>query len=319
VPRLSIVIPCLGGAAEFEGTLVSVLQNRPADCEVLVLHAEPYDDPYALRGEVQFIHAAADTLVGLLNNALQRAAGEILHIIGCGVEMTEASIVSAVPHFDDPEVAAVSPVIQSADGANIVAAGVRWSLGGARRVVADRRLLLPGTARLRAAITGPTLAAAFYRRDVVAALDGFDASVGDGLADVEMALAIQQLGRLHICEPASRFLLSGNSLRTNGAGAFARGRTCERLFWRYAHCRGLVASLLCHPLAALWTTVTESAQLSSIAALAGRASATIEFGNSGRNERRLAAAAERLTELGRLRANVRTKGHQTQVHRRRAA
>jgi hypothetical protein len=308
----------LGGAAEFEGTLVSVLQNRPADCEVVVLHAEPYDDPYALRGEVQFIHAAADTLVGLLNKALERTAGEILHIIGCGVEMTEASIASAVPHFDDPEVAAVSPVIQSADGANIVAAGVRWSLGGARRVVADRRLLLPGTARLRAAIAGPTLAAAFYRRDVVAALDGFDASVGDGLADVEMALAIQQLGRLHVCEPASRFLLAGHSLATNDAGGFARGRACERLFWRYAHHRGLVASLLCHPLAALWTTVTESAQISSISALAGRASATIEFGNSGRNERRLAVAAERLTELSRLRANVRAKGQRTQDLRRAA-
>jgi len=60
VPRLSIVIPCLGGAAEFDATLVSVLQHRPADCEVLVIHNEPYDDPYALGHEVRFVECRSD-------------------------------------------------------------------------------------------------------------------------------------------------------------------------------------------------------------------------------------------------------------------
>ena len=69
VPRLSIVIPCLGGAADFDGTLVSVLQNRPADCEVLVLHTEPYDDPYGLRNEVRFMESRG-SLVDLLNVAV---------------------------------------------------------------------------------------------------------------------------------------------------------------------------------------------------------------------------------------------------------
>ena len=59
VPRLSIIIPCLGGGAEFDGTLVSVLQNRPADCEVIVAHTDDYGDPYALRGEVEFVHGSA--------------------------------------------------------------------------------------------------------------------------------------------------------------------------------------------------------------------------------------------------------------------
>src|SRR3954469_4194264 len=67
VPRLSIVIPCLGGAADFDATLVSVLQNRPGDCEVLVAHSEPYDDPYRLHGEVHFIHVEEHSTVGLLN------------------------------------------------------------------------------------------------------------------------------------------------------------------------------------------------------------------------------------------------------------
>src|SRR5438034_11152759 len=86
VPRLPIIIPCLGGAAELDGTLVSVLQNRPADCEVLVAHTEPYDDPYSLRSEVSFFHTPAASLVELLNAALEATTGEVIHIVGCGLE-----------------------------------------------------------------------------------------------------------------------------------------------------------------------------------------------------------------------------------------
>jgi len=57
VPRLSIVIPVLGDPRKLDDTLVSVLENRPAHCEILVVHNEPYDDPYQLSNEVCFIEA----------------------------------------------------------------------------------------------------------------------------------------------------------------------------------------------------------------------------------------------------------------------
>src|SRR5436305_571247 len=75
VPRLSIIIPCLGGAAEFDGTLVSVLQNRPADCEVLV----------ALGGfETAFGDELADVAIALAIQSLGRLhvaepASQLLH------------------------------------------------------------------------------------------------------------------------------------------------------------------------------------------------------------------------------------------------
>ena len=37
MPRLSIVIACPNDAEPFETTLASVLQNRPVDCEVIVV------------------------------------------------------------------------------------------------------------------------------------------------------------------------------------------------------------------------------------------------------------------------------------------
>ena len=61
VPRLSIVLPVLGPPVQMEDALVSVLENRPSDCEILVVHNEPYDDPYDLKNEVCFIEAPRDS------------------------------------------------------------------------------------------------------------------------------------------------------------------------------------------------------------------------------------------------------------------
>ena len=55
VPRLAIVISAIGSIESLEGTLVSVLENRPADCEILVVLNRPYSDPYDLQGEVRFV------------------------------------------------------------------------------------------------------------------------------------------------------------------------------------------------------------------------------------------------------------------------
>jgi hypothetical protein len=305
VPRLSIVIPCLGGAAEFDGTLVSVLQNRPADCEVLVVHTAAYDDPYQLGEEVQFLRASSRSLVELINSACQHATGEIVHLVGCGLEVTESWTEAALVHFGDPEVAAVTPLVLGADRQTVAMAGLRWSLGGARRVVTDQRLLSQGTGRLRASILGPALAAAFYRRDVLAALDGFDRSAGDELADVDFALAIQSLGRLHVCEPASRLIqMSGESLAPR-SGGFIGGRAAERLFWQHAAARGLISSLAFHPVAVLADIARRLPSPAAMTSLLGRTVAVLEAGSRRQREQRLAAAADRLAELAEQRTTVR--------------
>ena len=55
MPRLTILIADTGGAGPLEATLASVLQFRPASCEVVVVHRGKYDDPYGLSSEVHFI------------------------------------------------------------------------------------------------------------------------------------------------------------------------------------------------------------------------------------------------------------------------
>lgn len=304
VPRLSIVIPCPGGAAEFDGTLVSTLQNRPADCEVLVVHRQPYDDPYGLGAEVRFIQAEKNHLTGLLNTALEHARGELIHVLGCGLTTVEGWTAPAIAHFDDPEVATVSPIVLAGDGQRVHSAGVRWTLGGTRKPVSDQRVLLPGAGRLRAKILGSTLVAGFYRRNVLAALGGFGHDQGDQLADVALALAIGELGRLHVCEPDCRLLL-GQSPPVQPGQGFRAGRAAECLFWRYARERGLPLSLSFHAAAVLADTLNQAPRLTALTSLVGRAAAWCDFNAPRRHQLRISSAAEQLEATASQRATIR--------------
>jgi hypothetical protein len=301
VPRLSIVIPCLGGASDFDGVLVSVLQNRPADCEIIVVHGEAYDDPYRLSGEVSFIHAPEASPIAMLNTALHESRAEVVHIIGCGLQTTEGWTEPALANFHDPQVASVAPAIVAADGQSLLSAGVGWSLGGARYVIRDERVTAPGNGRLRANILGPSLAAAFYRRDVLLAMDGFDTSIGVELADIAVALAIESLGRLHVAEPTSQLICPLGESRPAGS-EFRRSCDTERIFWRHNGRRSKFLAMGLHGLSAAYGVLTAKAPLF---ALAGRLRALVEFGAVEQHRERLALAATRLAELETLRAKSR--------------
>ena len=62
MPRLSILIPALGSPEALETTLLSVLENRPHDCQVLVALGIDYANPYQLDDEVEFLHGRGSEL-----------------------------------------------------------------------------------------------------------------------------------------------------------------------------------------------------------------------------------------------------------------
>ena len=130
-PRLSIVIPAADAAA-LEDTLVSVLENRPADCEIIAALGMPYDDPWNIGEEVQFVQAPTGTgMVGRVNLGVAMSRGEVVHVLAAGWKATEGWADAALPHFDDPNVAAVAPVgVAADDRGRVVAAGVRRTAGG---------------------------------------------------------------------------------------------------------------------------------------------------------------------------------------------
>jgi hypothetical protein len=170
---------------------------------------------------------------------------------------------------------------------------VRWTLGGSRRVASDQRLASAGAGRLRASILGPTLAAGFFRREVLQALGGFDAALDERHADVALALDIAALGLLTVCEPGSRLMLAGEAANRTSA-TLSHGRSAERLFWWHVAARGTALSLLMHPFAPVGDIGVTGSGLGTLAAGFGRFIALLEFGSRARHEQRLAAARERL-------------------------
>lgn len=244
VPCLSIIIPHVGSTGPLENTLASVLQNRPADCEILLVHPGTYEDPYDLAGEVRFVETAAgSSLADSLNVALQTAAGEYVHLIFPGVEVQESWCDDAIARFADPKIASVCPLILKRETPNVIAeAGVRLNrLGNRRTVGAGAKHRFSKIAKLKP--TGPSLAAAFYRRDALKQVGWLATDVGSDLADIDAALSLKQAGYKCCLEPQATLWLV-EKLEDNHSASLAGARGSERMIWRHAPIRGVRRTVL---------------------------------------------------------------------------
>lgn len=244
--RLSIIIPCLEADGRLDDTLASVLANRPDACEVIVVHRLPYDDPYDLEGEVQFVEGEADHgLVELINLGFAASRAEIAHVLGCGLEVEQDWTLRPVARFGDARVASVSPlVVDRRNDGRVLSAGVLAGAFGWRKVLApEPASALSELSRLGP--MGPLLAAGFYRKQAVEAVGGFEASVGAELADLDLAFSLAAAGYRSVVEPSARVI--GTPADLTQRSAFQAGQAAERLFWRHVGERGATALLL-HPL-----------------------------------------------------------------------
>jgi hypothetical protein len=245
VPRLSIVIPVLGDPRQLDDTLLSVLENRPANCEILVVHNEPYHDPYHLSDEVRFVEAERGAgMVACINRGLTASQSPVVHLLACGVEVSAGWADAALRHFGNPEIAAVGGVlVDRADHGTIVSAGLgyrpegtAWRLGQGRSP--------SHLATCQQDFRGPDTLAAFYRKSSVEQAGGFSTWAGDALAGIDLALVLWHSGFRCVLEP--QCVAKANTVTIPTGPAFRHGRHAERLFWRWASSHGWFASLLGH-------------------------------------------------------------------------
>lgn len=288
MPRLSIVIPCAQDAVWFESTLASVLQNRPADCEVLVVQPRAYDDPYDLRGEVRFQQAPADSsLVELINLGIESATGAVVHVLTCDVEVIDGWTEPALAHFDNPAVGSVSPLVVAEDGGRVLACGVRYAAGGRRQP----RRKGPARGRSRVGqIIGPTLAAGFYRRQAVLDVGGFCAAVGEELADVDLACSLRAIGLRAVHEENSVVMRHASAAASRLS--WRHGRQAERLFWRHAADAGWCRALLLHAWTIAWELACNLHRPELVSHLCGRAAGACDLAGYRRHRRQLQAAQQ---------------------------
>lgn len=295
-PRLSIVIPTKSDTAALEETLVSVLENRPDDCEIVVALGCEYDDPWNIREEVRFVQAPVGSgYVACANIGISASEGDVIHILAAGWRATSGWADGALERFADGETAAVVPLaVSAADHDRVVGAGIRYGRGGRRIAIAPRK----AAAKVAAAGIephGPTIEAGFWRSDVLRQVGpGFSTACGDRCADADMAESVARTGLPVVLEPSSRVVAGPTDTRRTQP--FTAGLHAERLFWRSMQGRAIIPSLVLHGVEIVRHAIAR-APFGTLPMLAGRAVAMLQFGSYLARYRQLRglmqAAAER--------------------------
>ena len=276
-PALSIVVPAPSDTAALEATLVSVLENRPPDCEIVVPHGFAYGDPWHIGDEVRLLPAPPGSgLAACANVGIAASAAPAVHVLAAGWLATPGWTAQPLELLANADVNAVVPVgVDAAAGTAVVSAGVRVTCGGRR--VAGAPAARGGQidpARIR--VAGPALEAGFWRADVLAKVGpGFATTCGDWLADADMAAALACLPGRVVVAPESRVVCGAGRRKPR---AFTAGVQAERLFWRSIGRGSLAAALAGHVIEVVRDSVA-TAPLGTLPMLAGRIVALMQFGD----------------------------------------
>ena len=191
--RLSIIVPYDRDEAAFETTLVSVLENRPEFCEVIVAHDGGYSDPFDLSDEVRFVVAESGDQVSLVRAAVAAAMGRVVHVLCGGARATEDWTEEPVSLFEQTDLACVAPVIRDLSaGGRIVAAGWRDTSRGLRRPIAAGAKEVGR--REMATVEGVYLFASFWRRSTLDNLMQLAIEQDAGVADYAWAATVLRAG-----------------------------------------------------------------------------------------------------------------------------
>jgi hypothetical protein len=246
-----------------------VLENRPADCEVLVVHNRPYDDPYDLAGEVRFVQANPRAgLAECLDMGTAASRAPVVHSLACGVEVFAGWADVALRHFQEPGTAAIGAVILRRDDLRkLVSAGVSYRIEGAVCRVGDGEDAENAT-RAQDELCFPDVAAGFYRKSALAAAGGFGSWTDAGLISADTALRMGQLG--FRCVVARQCLAKTDPATLRRAPAFRLGRESERLFWRWAPVHGRWQPLALHAALMIGECAIGPCRPTLFARLAGR-------------------------------------------------
>ena len=294
--RLSIVIPLAGSVQRMEDSLVSILENRPDDCQIVVVLNEVYADPYDLKNEVRFVYAPIGCkMVECLNRGLDAAEGEIIHVLMPGTEVSPGWTESALAHFQDRHVAAVAPLIlRPGDPHRVVSAGLEYRRGGSFRR-SCRAGQLAEVGRQTRATLGPDMLAGFYRKSAIDLVDRFCGETGAAYSAVDLALKLHHAGYDCIFEPDCR--VYANETIAVGEPVILETLQAERLFWRWAPSQGLLGSLPAHALSVCWNTLAAFPRPAMLGRIVGRFLGLCGIGLHGRHYRQMAELRRRGTSV----------------------
>jgi hypothetical protein len=122
VPRLSLIVPFQREESALETTLISVLESRDRDVELIVVHSGDYPDPYELaRDEAVVLETEQGaSLAERLNLAVRTARAPIVQVGLPGTALEASWSDDGLSRFDDDATLAVSWPIRDASNDRVV-------------------------------------------------------------------------------------------------------------------------------------------------------------------------------------------------------
>ncbi len=128
-PTVSIIVPCFNEGVVIERSLGSLLELHYPDLEIIVVDDGSTDDTSARarRFEGQQGHHVVRVLrqenagkAEALNNGIRHARGELIMAVDADSRLDPASLLYAIPHFENPKVGAVAGNVKIVNRHNMV-------------------------------------------------------------------------------------------------------------------------------------------------------------------------------------------------------
>ena len=188
MPRLSLIVPFQCDSQALENTLVSVLELRSPDDELLIVHRGEYQDPYGLQGnEAKVLETpASSSLAEQLNIAVQNATGDVLQVVLPGAVLEPDWCVDALAAFDELDVDMIALGVSGSGVSGLGASSLQY--GFEADLIPQRRAT--GEA---SKIAGPLLAGTMIRRSAIQCLGGWNTKIPGDLIDFELCLMAKLL------------------------------------------------------------------------------------------------------------------------------
>ncbi|MGC4005800.1 MAG: glycosyltransferase family 2 protein [Pirellulales bacterium] len=234
MPRISCIVPVLDRVQAMEPTLVSLLENRPRNAEILLVFTGPYDDPYQLKDEVRFLRAPAESdLLAAINTGIVEAQSPVVHVLDVGATAVPGWADAALECFRDSRVAAVAPALCEPTVHGAVHT-LGWSYtpqSGPQRMSAELRETLSFAGEPK--VVAPTIRAGFYRTMALELLGGkFPTVCGDEWSTVDLCLMLDAVGYTTATCRESLVAIPSEQVPLATTSTYRTGACLERLYAR---------------------------------------------------------------------------------------
>jgi glycosyltransferase involved in cell wall biosynthesis len=214
VPRLSIIIPHQNDDTTMESTILSVLENRPDDSEIIVVHDGSYSDPYQLGDELLLIEEGNSTPAAQVNAGLLISRAPLVCVLANGAVVSQENwadeaIVQLTRSRTIASFAVTTQLLSTSARIRGIRSEATSDLNCLQTGQVDNRN--PGRA------CAPTLSCGFYRRRILLAIGGWNDQIAWENADIELAFLMSRLGLLCEADAGERVVATTSKHRCSSS------------------------------------------------------------------------------------------------------